>query len=178
MHHQAAQHHEIQLHLSQIAALMIAILITNLVSILKSHYSKEPWHTSILTGQMWVMELLTGHPEHIHTELGVHHHVFYALIDELHEIGHSDSKYVTLEEQLAISLYCSVTGLTIRHLGEQFQSSNETISKWDFFLIISMYIYSEKDFFPQLFQEDDCNFFITTILYQVCEAAKCRWHYP
>ena len=64
----------------------------------------------------------------IHTELGVYHHVFYAIIDELHELGHSDSKFVTLEEQLAIFLYCYVTGLTVRHLGEWFQRSNDTIT--------------------------------------------------
>src|SRR5882762_7344743 len=127
MHHRAAQHREIQLRLSRIAALIVTILVTNLVALLRSRYFKEPWHTSILTGQMWVMELLMGHPERICTELGVHRHIFYALIDELHEMGYTDSKYVTLEEQLAIFLYCSVTGLTIRHLGERFQRSNETI---------------------------------------------------
>ena len=82
----------------------------------------------MLTGQMWVIELLAGHLEHIHTELGVHKHVFYAIIDELHELGHTDSKFVTLEEQLAIFLYCSVTGLTVRHLGEQFQRANDSIT--------------------------------------------------
>ena len=64
---------------------------------------------------MWVLELLGGHPKHIHTELVVHHHEFYAIIDELLELGHLDSKFVTLEEQLAI---CSVTSLTVRHIGE------------------------------------------------------------
>ena len=54
--------------------------------------------------------------------------IFYAIIDEFHELGHSDSKFVTLEEQVAIFLYCSVTGLTVRHLGEQFQRSNDTIT--------------------------------------------------
>ena len=38
------------------------------------------------------------------------------------------SKFVTLDKQRAIFLYCSVTGLTVRHLGEQFQRSNETIT--------------------------------------------------
>ena len=82
----------------------------------------------MLTGKMWVLELLGGHPECICTELGVHTHVFYALIDELHSLGYTDSKFVTLEEQLAIFLYCSVTGLTVRHLGEQFQRSNDTLT--------------------------------------------------
>ena len=82
---------------------------------------KEPYHTSILLGYTWVQELLNGHPEHIHTEPGVHKEVFYALIEELQSMGHGDTRYVTLEEQLIIFLYISVTGLTIHHVGEQFQ---------------------------------------------------------
>ena len=70
-----------------------------------------------------------SHPEHIHTELGVHKEVFLALIEELRSMGHGDTKYVTLEEQLAIFLYMSVTGLSIRHTRERFQRANGTISK-------------------------------------------------
>ena len=66
----------------------------------------------------------------IHTELGVSHETFIALIEELRGMGHNDSKFVSLEEQLAIFLYASVTGLTVQHLGERFQRSNETISKY------------------------------------------------
>lgn len=83
---------------------------------------------SILSGHGWVMELLTGHPEHIHCELGMHAHVFEQLILELHDLGHTNSKYVSLEEQLVIFLCCCVTGLSIRHIGERFQRSNGTIS--------------------------------------------------
>ena len=90
---------------------------------------KEPYHTSILSGYAWVQELLNGHPERIRTELGVHKEVFYALLEELQLMGHGDTKYVTLEEQLAIFLYMCVTGLTIRHVGERFQRANGTISK-------------------------------------------------
>jgi len=43
---------------------------------------------------------------------------------------HVCDRHVPLEEQLAIFLYASVTGLSIRHLGERFQRSNETISKY------------------------------------------------
>ena len=76
-----------------------------------------------------MMELLAGHPDQIHCELGVSHDVFAALISELREMGYINSKYVSLEEQLAIFLYASVTGLTIRHLREHFQRSNEKISR-------------------------------------------------
>lgn len=115
--------------LLRLASLIAQIIVVNVAAIIRSRYYKEPWHTSALTGQMWVLELLAEHPECIRTELGVHRHVFYALINPLREKGHTDSKYVTLEEQLAIFLYCSVTGLTVRHLGERFQRSNDTITR-------------------------------------------------
>ena len=73
---------------------------------------------SILTGQMWVLELLAGHPECIFTQLGVQSHVFYAIIDKLCALCYTDSKFVILEEQLATFLYCSVTSLTVRHFVE------------------------------------------------------------
>jgi hypothetical protein len=91
---------------------------------------KEPYHTSALTGEAWVLELLAGHPERIHCELGVHRHVFDALIAELRSLGHQKSRHVSLEEQLAIFLYASVTGSTVRHVGERFQRSSETISRY------------------------------------------------
>ena len=74
------------------------------------------------------MELLTGHPDRIRTELGVRLHVFEALIDALRSMGYGDSCSVGLEEQLAIFLYMGVTGLTVRHVGEMFQHANATIS--------------------------------------------------
>ena len=109
--------------------LQLTLLMPTLMRLIFRYHMKEPYHTSLLSGYAWVQELLNGHPEHIHTELGVHKEVFYALIEELQSMGHRDSKYVTLEEQLATFLYTSVTGLTIRHVGEQFQRANWTISK-------------------------------------------------
>ena len=99
-----------------------------------------PYHTSVLTGEGWVMELLAGHPWHIHKELGVSHEVFIALIDELRHMGHADSKFVSLEEQVAIFLYASVTGLTVWHLGKRFQQSNETIAKYSNYLTLVLII--------------------------------------
>jgi hypothetical protein len=117
--------------LYQCLTLFISILITVLTGIVddQSNHTREPYHTSILTGEGWVMELLEGHPKRIRSELGVSRDVFLELIEELRGLGHENSRYVSLEEQLAIYLYMSVTGLTIRHVGERFQRSNETISK-------------------------------------------------
>jgi hypothetical protein len=89
---------------------------------------RYPYHTSVLTGEGWVLELLAGHPQRIQTELGVSHHVFQQLTTTLRSLGLDDSPHVKLDEQLAIFLYASVTGLSVRHLGERFQHSNGTIS--------------------------------------------------
>ena len=110
--------------------LQLSLLLPTLMCLIQHYYMKEPYHTSILSGYAWLQELLHGHPERIHTELGVHKEVFHALIRELQSMGHGDTRYVTLEEQLAIFLYTSVTGLSIRHVGERFQCANGTISKW------------------------------------------------
>jgi hypothetical protein len=109
--------------------LFVAILFTSTSSLFLSFFEREPYHTSILTGEGWVTELLNGHPERIRCELGVRRHVFLELIQELQQLGYTRSRFVSLEEQLAIFLYTSVTGLTIRHVGERFQRSNETISR-------------------------------------------------
>ncbi|KAE9384886.1 hypothetical protein BT96DRAFT_618866, partial [Gymnopus androsaceus JB14] len=40
----------------------------------------QSYHTSGFSGQAWVKELVTGHPDWIHTELGMHLHVFTAFV--------------------------------------------------------------------------------------------------
>lgn len=93
-------------------------------------YWKQPYHTSQLSGAGWVKELINGHHDRIWTELGMRVHVFLAFIHELHVVcSLEDSKYVGLDEQTAIFLYMCITGLSVRHVGERFQRSNETISK-------------------------------------------------
>jgi hypothetical protein len=125
------QHPEVQRRLIQHSILLVSILISATANILESVYAKdpEPYHTSALSGEAWVIELLTGHPERIRCELGMHAHAFAELISELRTLGYTNSKFVSLEEQLAIFLYTSVTGLSVRHVGERFQRSNETISR-------------------------------------------------
>jgi hypothetical protein len=109
--------------------ILLTIIIPRFIQVISALYVKQPYHTSILSGEGWVQELLNGHPNRIRCELGVTKDVFNQLICELQSMGHTRSRYVSLEEQLAIFLYTSVTGLTIRHVGERFQRSNGTISK-------------------------------------------------
>lgn len=95
-------------------------------------YNKEPYHNSALTGKAWVWELLTGHPDRIKCELGVRLHVFEKLLNKLKELGYEDTNNVTLEEQLSIFLYSCVTALklTVPHVGERFQRSSNTITRY------------------------------------------------
>jgi hypothetical protein len=46
-------------------------------------------------------------------------------------LSHTNIKAVLLEEQVTIFLYAWVTGLTIWHVGERFQRSNNAISRWE-----------------------------------------------
>ncbi|KAJ7195183.1 hypothetical protein GGX14DRAFT_377252 [Mycena pura] len=88
-----------------------------------------PYHTSTLSGYTWFQEVYNEHPDRIHCELGVRRHIFDILLGELRFLGYSASRHVSLKEKLAIFLYTCVTGLSIRHVGERFQRSNETVSR-------------------------------------------------
>jgi DDE superfamily endonuclease len=101
----------------------------------QTYYDKTPYHDSALTGIAWVRELLNSHPKRIRKELRVHRHVFRALIAALLNAGHMSSKHVALEEQLAIFLYTCVTVLSLPHVGECFQRTSTTVSKYVYFHI-------------------------------------------
>src|ERR1700730_17584918 len=74
--------------LQQYAVLFLSIIMTATAAVLQSLETREPYHTSILTGEGWVMELLSGHLDRIRCELGVSHDVFAGLISELRGMGH------------------------------------------------------------------------------------------
>jgi hypothetical protein len=126
-------------HIVSIIGLVITTVIPTILQVIKQYYLKEPYHTSILSGQGWVQELRNGHPERIRTELGVYKHVFDALLFELFVMGYSDSKNVKIEEQLAIFLYVCISGLTVHHAGERLQRSNATISKYFIIFLVINY---------------------------------------
>ena len=117
--------------------LVIAISVT---FVLEEAMIRLAHHISLLTGAGWVIDLLAWHPMHIHTELGVSQETSIALIEELCGTGHSNFQFVLLEEQLAIFLYASVTGFNVQHLGEMFQRSNDTISKYSNYFHIKILV--------------------------------------
>ncbi|TFK59920.1 hypothetical protein BDN72DRAFT_729736, partial [Pluteus cervinus] len=66
----------------------------------------QPMHTSILTGQRWLDELLDGHPQRFREQLGISQEAFRTLSRDLQvNYGHHDSRFVTADEQIAIFLY-------------------------------------------------------------------------
>ena len=114
-----------------------ALLVTHMISKLMIDFlsnniprTPQPYHTSALSGEAWLIELILGHPDHIHCELGMDVHAFKSVTLELCCHGHQASSQVSLEEQLSIFLYICVTGLLIRHVGECFQRSNDMISRY------------------------------------------------
>ena len=113
----------------RLVAVMAGSIVSAAIEVAKGLYDKQEYHTSVLSGHAWVLELRSGHPDRIRCELGVSDHVFGLLLSNLSSIGYKDSRHVTLEEQLAIFLYTCVTGLSTRHVGERFQRANSTIAK-------------------------------------------------
>ena len=53
------------------AAWVINVAVAGALIYAQPLYDKTPYHTSALTREAWVQELLTSHPERIRNELGV-----------------------------------------------------------------------------------------------------------
>ncbi|KAF7342628.1 putative nuclease HARBI1-like protein [Mycena sanguinolenta] len=90
-----------------------------------------PRHTSILTGQDWLDEIINGHPDRCLDQLGMYPAAFLLLCSEFQRNGGlGDSRHITAEEQTAIFVYWMVHGSSQRDLMERFQRSGDTISKY------------------------------------------------
>lgn len=97
------------------------------------HFTSIPFNTLALTGQQWVEELLEGHPERMHENLGVRPHVFHRLCQSLCELSGllvHDTRWVDIEEQVAICLYFGSTNLGICKIASgRFNCSKDTVAK-------------------------------------------------
>ena len=95
-----------------------------------SRFVKTPQHTSILSGQHWLDELLSGHDEHFHSEIRMQKFIFWRLLTMLETCaGLRGTQHVLAAEQVAIFLHFVHRGLSNRALQEQFQHSGDTIMK-------------------------------------------------
>jgi len=84
--------------------------------------SNKPYHTSILSGQMWVRELLGGNPQHIKDQLGWPNMYSGKLTLQIaSQTVQTHTRHVDLDEQVAIFLYTMVTNLSNRKVAEHFK---------------------------------------------------------
>ena len=117
-------------HQKKVLALTAALAAAAITTTTPPSPSPVPMHTSILTGQMWLDELLDGHPIRFYNAFGMKKHIFQRLLVQLQiQNGLVDTKYVKAEEQLAIFIYFARHGSTSRELMERFQRSPDTIRK-------------------------------------------------
>jgi hypothetical protein len=72
----------------KIATVFISLIMQLTLAYATRLYHKIPYYTSALTREMWLLELINGHPERIQNELGVHKDVFLSLHDDLQRFGH------------------------------------------------------------------------------------------
>ena len=120
------------------AAGLTVLMAGALAAIYASRFNKTPQHTSKLTGQGWVNEILEGHDGRFYNELGLHKHVFRRLVIILGRLSGLDhTKHVSAEEQLAIFLHFAHRGLSNRALQERFQRSADMITKYVHLLVIA-----------------------------------------
>src|SRR6267154_4851252 len=69
----------------------------------QSSNPRVPYHTLVLSGEAWVYELITGHPDRIRNNLGVSLQVFEVLVQILQQNGvHRSHNGISVEEQLGI----------------------------------------------------------------------------
>ena len=113
----------------QLIVSIIPILYKFAVDQLASPNPPIPYHTSVLSGEHWVHELLNVHPDCIHNELSVCWGTFCLLVKTVEALGIQSSHHVSIEEQLSIFLYTVVTGMGCTHIGEHFQWSSSTVTK-------------------------------------------------
>ncbi|XBH68585.1 hypothetical protein VPH35_096699 [Triticum aestivum] len=88
-------------------------------------------HTSILTGDRYVREVLEGHELRCKRDFRMERYIFRNLVQCLRERCHlRDTNFVSVEEQVGIFLYAVSKNATNRTLQGQFQHSGETISRY------------------------------------------------
>ena len=116
----------------EVAAALVTILGAQTAAEYATTYLiKEPMYDSILTSAAWVQELLNGHATRFYEALGMAKPVFSRLCRELEEhCGLRNSKFLGLEEKVAIFLRICRTGDSHREIRERFQHAPGTISKY------------------------------------------------
>ena len=116
-----------------LAALAAILSAAGAFSILGPTLFRQPQHTSILSGKLYLKELLSGHPESFYDVIGMSQGTFWHLLFELTSFGNLQGARspggISAAEKLATFLNQSRTGVTIRPLKNRWQHSADTLSR-------------------------------------------------
>jgi hypothetical protein len=94
-----------------------------------SSHERTPIHTSIIIGKKHVEELVEGHKVRARREFRMEKEIFGKLVEVLHDSNLlANSRKVSVEEQLAMFLFCLSTNASYRSVQERFQHSGEIVS--------------------------------------------------
>lgn len=116
----------------RVLAFAAGLAAAGMMSIISSLLVSRPQHTSILTGNMLMQELLhpDAHEATFHDLMGLSRAVFWKLLVELqHYGGLRNTRHITAVEKLGMFLYQLRTGCHNRVLKHRFQHSGSTISE-------------------------------------------------
>jgi hypothetical protein len=107
----------------------VSVVIADIADARRAHAKK---HTSRMTGQHWIDELLqSNNAFRFRDQFGLRREVFKRLVAELQKrVQLRSTRYVNVQERVAIFLYAVVTNISNRKLQERFQRSGDTISKF------------------------------------------------
>ncbi|KAI9442812.1 hypothetical protein BJY52DRAFT_1108867, partial [Lactarius psammicola] len=87
-------------------ACMVVLATVEAARFYASHFDKVAHHTSRLSGQQWIAELLSGHDVQFYNELGMQKFVFKRLLTMLEQCASlSGTCHISASEQLAIFLH-------------------------------------------------------------------------
>ncbi|XP_074318297.1 protein ANTAGONIST OF LIKE HETEROCHROMATIN PROTEIN 1-like [Silene latifolia] len=91
---------------------------------------KEPCMTSIFTGEIWMQEVLNGHPIRCVNAFRMESSVFKQLCQDL-QLNYESrgSNKMSVIEKVGVFIYIMALGVSNRDVCERFQRSGETISR-------------------------------------------------
>ena len=149
-------------------------------------YHKIPYHTSAFTGEMWVLELINGHPEWLQNKLGVHKDVFLSLCDDLQSGIQIPNMYHLKSNLLyfCIHVSCFLFDMSVSdsnmqqklHLGTYHKSSLsiDDNSRFNGYFIKMLVIFPSP---PSILITSDCPNLMT--LYQIASSTtpKFSWSF-
>ena len=109
---------------------MASCVMTLIMVYYYKYVYKEPCMTSSLTGEIWIKELINGHPIRCVNALRMEPDLFVRLSKELYsKYGLRPSNRMSIFEKVGIFLYTLALGVSNRVVGERFQRSGDTISR-------------------------------------------------